>query len=454
MKRTSVIGPVILIAAGLLFLWSNLSAGFEVLDLLAQQWPWILVGWGLIRLGELLSWSRRPEPMPSVGLSGGEWFLAIIICLAGSGLYGSRAVVGDFGNLPFRTQGLRVFGESYDFSITDQAVPTGKTARLLVENLRGEVIVTAEDIEDIRVSGRESLRALSDTDAKEAWESRQVTVERQGDLVVVRTNQEGMPGDRRARAYLQIRVPLNCTLETRGRDLRVEASGLKGNVDLQADDGDARVSSVQGGVTVRLAKSSEIRLRDVEGQVEINSARGDNLSLEGVRGAVVVNGTFGGNIELRKLAGPVRIEDRRLDLRAVAIPGEVIANRGKVTGRGVTGPLRIASESKDVDLEQFTEKLELTLDRSDANVRQQGPKVSPMDINIRRGKVTLSLPPNVPLRLDGRVRRGEIANRSGREFTEERDGENSRIYGGPASAPLLTVNAGRLELESSGPAPK
>lgn len=64
MKRTSVIGPVILIAVGLLFLWSNLSAGFEVLDLLAQQWPWILVGWGVIRLGELLYWSRRPEPMP------------------------------------------------------------------------------------------------------------------------------------------------------------------------------------------------------------------------------------------------------------------------------------------------------------------------------------------------------------------------------------------------------
>ncbi|MCW5966810.1 MAG: hypothetical protein KIT83_22410, partial [Bryobacterales bacterium] len=245
-----------------------------------------------------------------------------------------------------------------------------------------------------------------------------------------------------------------CSLETRGRDLRVEANGIKGKVDLQADSGDARLTSVQGGVTVRLARSGEIRVRDAEGPVEINSARGDNLSLEGVRGAVVVNGAFGGNIELRRLAGLVRIEDRRLDLRAVAIPGEVAANRGNVTGRGITGPVRIASESKDVDLEQFTEKLELTLDRSDANVRQQGPKVAPMDINIRRGKVTLVLPPNVPLRLDGRARRGEVANRSGREFTEERDGENSRIHGGPANAPLLTVNAGRIELESSGPAPK
>ncbi|MCW5966228.1 MAG: hypothetical protein KIT83_19475, partial [Bryobacterales bacterium] len=196
MKRTSVIGPVILIVIGLLFLWSNLSAGFEVLDLLAQQWPWILVGWGVIRLGELLYWSRQPQPIPPKGLSGGEWFLAIVICVAGSGLYGSREVIGDLSSLPFRTQGLRVFGESYDFSIADQAVPTGKTARLLVENLRGEVIVTAEDIEDIRVSGRESLRALSEADAKEAWESRQVTVERQGDLVVVRTNQQGMSSDR------------------------------------------------------------------------------------------------------------------------------------------------------------------------------------------------------------------------------------------------------------------
>ncbi len=454
MKRTSVIGPVILIALGLLFLWSNLSAGFEVLDMLATQWPWILVGWGVIRLGELAYWSQQPQPMPVKGLSGGEWFLVVLICMAGSGLYGSRAVVGDLSDLPFRTQGLRIFGESYDFSIADQAVPTGKDARLLVENLRGEVIVTADDIEDVRVSGRESLRAVSEADAKEAWESRQVTVEKQGDLVVVRTNQEGMSNDRRARAYLQVKVPRNCALETRGRDLRVEASGMKGKVDIQADEGEARLTSLEGNVSVRLARSQAIQLREVQGEVEITSARGDNLSLEAIRGPVTVSGAFSGNLEFRQLSGPIRIEDRRLDLRAVAIPGEVVANRGKLTGHGITGPLRIASESKDVDLDQFTEKLELTLERSDASIRQQGPKVTPMDINIGRGKVVVMLPANTPLQLDGRARRGEISNQSGRDFTEERDGENSRIYGGAANAPLVKVKAGRIELESTTLAPK
>ncbi len=453
MKRTSIIGPVILIAVGVLILWINLSGGTQVLDLLALHWPWILVGWGVIRLAELFYWSQQQAPMPARGLSGGEWFLVVLICLAGSGLYGSRAVIGDLGNLSLRGPGLRMFGEAYDFAIADQAIATGKTSRVLVENLRGEVIVTADDGEDVRVSGRESLRAVSETDAKTAWEARQVTVEKQGDLVVVRTNQEGMSSDRRARTYLLIKVPRNSALETRGRDLRVEASGLQGRLDIQADEGEATITKSKGSVAVRIPRSREIRLRDVEGDVEVSSARGDNLSLQDIRGPVVVSGAFSGNIDLRRIAGPLRVEDRRLDLRAVAIPGEVAATRGKLTGRNITGPLRIAGESKDILLEEFTEKLELSLVRSDAEIRQGGSKVIPMEIDVQRGKVTLVLPDNAPLRLDGQARRGEVSNRTGRSFTEELAGDQTRLHGGPANAPLVRVKAGRIELESGSPRP-
>nr|MCU0229497.1 hypothetical protein [Bryobacterales bacterium] len=310
MKRTSILGPVILITLGALLLWVNLSGGAEVLQLLSVHWPWILVAWGGIRLAELLYWSQQGVALPARGLSGGEWFLAVLICLAGSGLHSSRMVLGDLGNFSLGGPGLRMFGESYDFTVADQAVATGTSARLLVENLRGEVMVTADDVEDVRVSGRESLRAISEDDAKDAWESRRVTVDKQGDLVVVRTNQEGMSSDRRARAYLQIRVPRNCSLETRGRNVSFEVTGLQGAVDLQADEGQASVTDIKGNVTVRLPRSSDVRVRGVQGTVDLSSARGDNLSLREVRGPVTVKGSFSGNIELRQIAGTLRVEDR------------------------------------------------------------------------------------------------------------------------------------------------
>ena len=86
MRRTSVIGPLILILLGALLLASNFSPQLRFLDVLAVQWPWILVAWGVIRLIELLLWSRGPEPLFPQGIRPGEWFLVVLICLMGSGL--------------------------------------------------------------------------------------------------------------------------------------------------------------------------------------------------------------------------------------------------------------------------------------------------------------------------------------------------------------------------------
>lgn len=444
MRRTSLIGPLILIVLGVLLLASNLSAQFRFLDVLAIHWPWILIGWGVIRLAELVVWSRRPEPLFPQGLRGGEWFLIVLICLVGSGLYTGRNFASNF---PFHVNGLRMFGEPHDFSIEEQKAPVGTATRLLVENLRGEVIVSGEDTQEIRVTGRESVRALSEEDAANTWKSRKVTIEQQGDLLIVRTNQEGIPSERRMASYLQIRLPRNLQVETRGRDTTYEVNQVNGNILLQADEGDARVKNAGGEVRVKLSRSNQIEVRDAKGLVEVNSARGDDVELQNIGGPVTITGSFGGNMVLRGLAKAVRIEDRRLDLRANAIPGEAIADRGNFQGDGITGPLRISSESKDIELERFTGNLELTLERGDAVIRNEEKTVYPMNIDVRRGKVVLGVRPGDAFLLEGEARKGEIENRTDLAFTVESDGRGSRIKGGKPGAPQIVVRSERLELE-------
>lgn len=447
MRRTSLIGPLILILLGGLLLASNLSSQFSFVDILAIHWPWILIGWGVIRLGELVVWSRRPEPLFPQGLRGGEWFLVVLICLVGSGLYGGRHFVG---NIPFQVNGLRMFGEPHDFSIEEQRAPAATATRVLVENLRGEVILSGEDTQEIRVTGRESVRALSEEDAAKVWSGRKVTIEQQGDLMIVRTNQEAIPSDRRISSYLQIRLPKSMQVETRGRDTTYEVNQVDGNVMLQADEGDARVKSAGGEVRIKLGRSNQIEVRDAKGLVEVNSARGDDLELENIAGNVTVSGSFGGNMVLRGLAKPVRIEDRRLDLRADAIPGEAVADRGNFQGKGLTGPLRISSESKDIELERFTGSLELTLERGDAVIRNAETAVSPMNIDVRRGKVVLGVRPTDAFFLEGEARKGEVENRTDLAFSVESDSRGSRIKGGKQGSPQITVRAERLELEELG----
>ena len=445
MRRTSLIGPLILILLGGLLLASNLSDQYNFVDVLAFHWPWILVGWGVIRLGELFVWSRRVEPLFPQGIRSGEWFLVVLICLVGSGLYGGRSFIGGF---PFHVDGLRMFGEAHDFGIEEQRIPAAGAKRLLVENLRGEVIISGEDVQEVRVSGRESVRALSEEDAQTIWSARKLSVEQQGDLIIIRTNQESAPSDRRLASYLQIRIPAGMSVETRGRNTNYEVNRVNADVTLTGDEGDAQVKDVAGEVRINIGNSDHIHVRDARGLVEVSSGRGEDLELENIAGPTTVSGSFSGNMILRGLAKPIRVEDRRLDLRAEAIPGEVVADRGNFQGKGITGPIRIASESKDIELERFTNALELTLEHGDAKIRNDEKVSYPMMIDVRRGKVLLGIRDNTGFELEGEARKGEIENSTDLAFTVETDSRGSRIRGGKAGAPKVTIRAERIELQS------
>ena len=57
MRRTSIVAPLLLIAIGALFLAHNLYPDLPVLDYIARFWPFLLIGWGALRLGEVMFWA-------------------------------------------------------------------------------------------------------------------------------------------------------------------------------------------------------------------------------------------------------------------------------------------------------------------------------------------------------------------------------------------------------------
>ena len=64
MRRGSIVGPIILILIGLLFLANNLRPDVPMLEFLGQYWPFLLIGWGLVRLVEILIWAVRGNLCP------------------------------------------------------------------------------------------------------------------------------------------------------------------------------------------------------------------------------------------------------------------------------------------------------------------------------------------------------------------------------------------------------
>src|SRR5438105_2067732 len=121
MRRTSVVAPLLLIGIGALFLARNLYPDLQLLDFLARYWPYLLIFWGSLRLVEVLVWSATDKPLPSRGVSGGEWALVIFLCIFGSTVNTVRGIsTNNWWPRNFMVGGLDVFGESYEYPITGE----------------------------------------------------------------------------------------------------------------------------------------------------------------------------------------------------------------------------------------------------------------------------------------------------------------------------------------------
>ena len=90
MRRSSVVGPLLLIGIGALFLARNVFPELPLLDYLARYWPFLLIAWGGLRLLEILIWAVTGKPLPMRGLSGGEWMMVVFLCFVGLSLQAVR----------------------------------------------------------------------------------------------------------------------------------------------------------------------------------------------------------------------------------------------------------------------------------------------------------------------------------------------------------------------------
>jgi hypothetical protein len=135
MRKGSIAAPVILILIGALFLANNLRPEIPLMEFLGRYWPFLLIGWGVVRLLEIVYWAARGRQLPSSGISGGEWVLVVFISLIGSTMYAFHS--HGWGPARFRVHGIEMFGESYDYSVDERKVAIASAKRVVIENFRG-----------------------------------------------------------------------------------------------------------------------------------------------------------------------------------------------------------------------------------------------------------------------------------------------------------------------------
>ena len=444
--RRSFSGPLLLLAIGAFFLWRNLHPEAPIFEMAAQYWPFVLIAWGLLRLIEGLIWHREGV---RGSFSGGEIFLVILICVAGSGAWQAHE-----HGVRFMRGGLDFWAQQYDIPVSATASAAGMK-RIVFENPRGNIKVTGGDAKDVTVTGRKLINAYRREDADRANGETPLEIVAQGDRLVVRTNQDRVPSNQRISDDLEVTVPRGMAVESRGGAGDYEVGDTEGDVELNTSRGDVRLSRLGGNVRLDVSRSDLIRAADMKGRIDLQG-RGSDVELENIAGQVTINGSFSGTLNFKNLAKPLQFEGTRgTELRAQAVPGNITMDLGEFSASGLVGPIRLVTRASDIKLEQFTQAAELETERGDIEITPGKMPLAPIQARSGSGKIELLLPEKAAFQLEATAERGGAVNDFGSQIKQRSEGRTATLAGVVGDGPTikLTAKRGWISVRKEGTLP-
>src|SRR3569833_2254291 len=114
--RGSITGPLVLILIGIIFLIHAISPDFQIGNLISSYWPYLLILWGVVAFVEVSIRFLRGAALPANGVSGGAWFLVVLVSVIGLSTFEFRHAGGWWQNIGFHG-GLEAFGQDHEYSI-------------------------------------------------------------------------------------------------------------------------------------------------------------------------------------------------------------------------------------------------------------------------------------------------------------------------------------------------
>lgn len=459
MRPRSLVGPILLIAVGGLFLLNNLDPNLSLLETASRFWPFLLIGWGVLRLTELLYDAVRGKPLPVAGISGGEWTLIVFLTIFGSSLFFVNERV-QWPVAGFRLKGMEVFGRAYDYPLEEKSVAAGVSPRVIVENSYGNARIAGVDGDEVKVSGRKTVRAFHQGDAEETGRHVRFELTKEGDAVLVRALQEGNQDKSFVVTDLEITVPRGARVECKGRRGDFDVTGITGDVDIESENAGVRLQDIGGKVRVELQASDIVRAASVKGTLDIKGT-GQDVDLEDIQGQVTVSGNYFGELQFRNIPMQVRFEgglrSRTSEFQVASCKGLIRMERGNLMMEDVTGPVNINARSKDVQLSNFTDSLVLRVERGDVELRPGNIPLAKIDAVTNAGNIELSLPENARFSLKAIAEKGDAENEFGDVLRLDESGEGKRhgatLTGSTGEGPqlLLRSERGSVRVRKSSP---
>jgi len=379
-----------------------LSLG-RLAHLFANYWPVLLIFWGVIKLLEHQRAQR--EGTRAAGIGAGGIFLVVIIVVFGliatqlervnwSGLRDNINIDdSDFSD---------IFGQNYNFNDhLEQDFPAGASLKII--DTRGAVSVHASDDNKITVVVRKRVGAENQNDADKYNSETKPTITTIGGLVTLDAKAEGA-GDHTVENDLDISIPRKVQVTIISRRGDVNVVGRDGAIDISAQHSDTSVEDVNSNVKVNQEKGS-VKIEQVTGDVHVQG-RVNEVSVADVKGGVQLEGEFQESVKLARIAKTVTFKSSRTDMEFSRIEGTLDLDSDELHAEQITGPLHLATRSKNIRLEEVSGDVRLQDDNGAVEVGMRN--LGNVQIDNRNGDIQLSLPDKAGFRLDARTRGGEI----------------------------------------------
>jgi Putative adhesin len=418
-RRASLVGPLLLIAAGALLLARNLYPDLQIGEYIARYWPYVLILWGSLRLTEILYWASTAQPLPRRGVSGGEWILIAFLCMFGTGFHVPRDTVRWWPErIPW--QGVQAIGERYDYPVNAEK-PASKMPRIVIEDFRGDLQITGSDVDAVKVTGRKSIRSLDKDAADKADRGSSFEISGDADRMTLRLH-EPNGFSPQVSVSLEMTVPKGASVEASlGKDRR--------------RDGDLRIAGLEGSVSV--------------------SGNAVNLTVQDVHGQVTVDGAYTGEVHLQKLTSGVHFKSQRTDFTTSAVPGEIHMDAGSLSAEGLTGPTHLTSRSRDVRMRDFRDAMDIDLERGDLTLEPLQTPLARIQARLSSGDVSLLMPESAGFSVKANTEHGEITNGLGAGFKVDSDGQKETLNGATGTGPQISIDVkrGSISVNKSSAAP-
>jgi len=438
--RRSITGPLIVIAIGAIFLVRNFRPDLISFRAVADYWPFLLIGAGIIGLLEVLVHAGRGEGAPVRPFSGIGIFWVVVICFffAVLGRHQNFINLGDLD-----TGRITILGSdfNYDASVT---APVAGASRLVIDNIRGDLTVRPGEGDTVRVTGQKVVRAFGRNDADKANREAPIRLDREGDELVVRA--ANTPFNRaRISADLEIALPKNMSIDIRGRSGDVTVQNIDGSVMIDSGRGDVTIDGIGGAAKIESSRGGSIRVSKIGGDFEL-SGRGNDVRAENIAGATSVSGEYSGTLEFTALAKPFRFQSSRTEFSAEAVPGTINLDLSDLRLQNVTGPVRFHTANRDIVASEVSNGLDLSVDRGDIRVDASKGPLPKIEVHSHSGDVSLSLPSKGQFQLQGSTSQGEVEDSFGSPLEVESRGHSSSIHGRTGDGPSINVSTDRGDI--------